>query len=333
MVFHIPHINRQAMNRMHTLATMAMLVHISCQEYKIRNPANDMYIGLDGKYPRWVPLERANTFKNKESSVQGQVIIEVIEHKGKVWDIEGNKRFLIWYPEHGRANQRFIFVGNDNKSAVIKSSNGQCMRFSDKDKRFERVKCVDGDASFLFVIVDEKEGVVEDVVPNVADPVDKPAITPNNLPPSMDFGDIAATPPPSPSDTPHTINFNDPVPVPDKTNDTDILSVPPLVTPTTADKIISNEAYDKAFDHSLKHELEHMDGKEIAETLDNPVVDHHVHNHASPSGADIGVNKKHKPASHHHGNHHKKRRHESSSSSSDEYEHKKHRVIVVHDHT
>lgn len=138
-------------------------VLIRAQLYKIKNPATDMYMGLEGKYPTWLPLEKSNTFSEKPSKTDGRVIIEVKELSGKVWDIEGSVTNLIFYPEHGNLNQRFLVEQADN--GIVRFLNGdKCITFVESDNRFEKLPCQEGSENQEFYMADEN-GVAIGVSP------------------------------------------------------------------------------------------------------------------------------------------------------------------------
>lgn len=127
---------------------------IRAQPYKIKNPATDMYMGLEGKYPTWLPLEKSNTFSEKPSETDGRVIIEVKELPGKVWDIEGSAKNLIFYPEHGSPNQRFLVERADN-GIVRLLNDDKCITFVESDNRFEKLPCQEGSENQGFYMADE----------------------------------------------------------------------------------------------------------------------------------------------------------------------------------
>lgn len=130
------------------------LTFILTSEFKLKHATSNLFIGLDNDYPRWVTQQRSNTFEEKPSRVDGEKIITVKELKNKVWDIEGNGKYLIFYPEHGEVNQRFTIVKLSRGNVRIKSANGQCIVYNEGEKKFERNDCADESMTQVFVLTD-----------------------------------------------------------------------------------------------------------------------------------------------------------------------------------
>ncbi|ELQ74236.1 hypothetical protein THOM_2848 [Trachipleistophora hominis] len=133
---------------------LVLRTYIQAEPYKIKNSRANTYIGLEGDYPTWLPLAKSNTFKEKPSETEGRVLIEVVEISGKVWDIEGSVKNLIFFHEHGGANQRFLVKRSDNGITRILSGD-RCITFVKSNNRFEKQPCVDGTVDQEFLIADE----------------------------------------------------------------------------------------------------------------------------------------------------------------------------------
>ncbi|ELQ74239.1 putative Ricin B lectin protein [Trachipleistophora hominis] len=129
--------------------------------FKIKHLTSDLYIGKSGRYPKWLTLARANSFIEKPSKEKGKVIMKVTDLRNKVWNIEKNKKRLIYFPEHGRSNQ--IFEIQRSKHGWIKiTNNDKCLTYIKNKKRFELRKCDDGKMTQVFLMADEEGKVMSD---------------------------------------------------------------------------------------------------------------------------------------------------------------------------
>lgn len=125
---------------------------------RLKHPKKDLYIGGEDFYPKFVEKEVSEVFFDKKSIEIGKIIIPIKENRNKVWDIEAWGSSLIFYPEHGKRNQRFkvIFIARD--VIVIKSALGKCITYNEIRGRFFRKSCKPNKkyANQIFLITDEK---------------------------------------------------------------------------------------------------------------------------------------------------------------------------------
>lgn len=134
---------------------------ILCKKFKLKHSIDNLYIGItSGRYPSWTTLANSSLFEDEESVDKGLIIIKVINTNGKVWDIERSIKNLIYYPKTGASNQRFEIEVLTEGNVRIKSGNGQCITYSESAKIFQRMDCVSGKLTQIFVLTDEN-GIVK----------------------------------------------------------------------------------------------------------------------------------------------------------------------------
>lgn len=109
---------------------------------RLKHPKDELFVGGKNFYPKFVQIGLSEIFIDKPVDREpGDIIIQCKDRKPKVWDIEGSGKNLIFYNEHGGKNQRFRVIHIARDVIAIRSEIGDCITYTDKNKKFKRKKC------------------------------------------------------------------------------------------------------------------------------------------------------------------------------------------------
>lgn len=141
---------------------------ITALKFYLKKPDADLYVGRPGESVFFTEFDKADIFELQKSGHLNQDYIVVTTKDNKIWDISGGGTRLLFWHNHGGANQRFTMIERESGKVNILANNFKdCVTYITSISKFDKMPCKEGDPAqdFNFVAYETDAENTGDTVP------------------------------------------------------------------------------------------------------------------------------------------------------------------------